>query len=104
GARAGGRACALLGRGHRPGPARLAAALVLVPSAFVAGEAVRSWDALGGPWGLLGASQWNAPVLLSVAALGGVWAVSFRLVAVNLAVAAAVRARTPGPSRAVAAA
>ena len=43
---------ALLG-GLRPGPARLAAALVLVPSAFVAGEAVRSWDGLGGPWGLL---------------------------------------------------
>ena len=53
---------ALLGAGGRPvGPGRLAAALVLVPSAFVAGEALRSWDALGGPWGLLGASQWNAP-------------------------------------------
>jgi apolipoprotein N-acyltransferase len=87
-----------------PTPARLAAALVLVPAAFVAGEAVRSWEGLGGPWGLLGASQWNAPVLLSVAALGGVWAVSFLLVAVNLAVATAVRARTPGPTRVVAAA
>jgi apolipoprotein N-acyltransferase len=90
----------------RPGPTpgRLGAALVLVPAGFVVGEAVRSWDALGGPWGLLGASQWNAPVLLSLAALGGVWAVSFLLVAVNLAVAAAVRAPTPGPTRALAAA
>jgi apolipoprotein N-acyltransferase len=87
-----------------PSPGRLGAALVLVPAAFVVGEAVRSWDALGGPWGLLGASQWNAPVLLSLAALGGVWAVSFLLVAVNLAVAAAVRAPTPGPTRALAAA
>jgi len=95
---------ALLGAARRPGPGRLAAALVLVPSAFVAGEAVRSWEGLGGPWGLLGASQWNAPVLLSVAALGGVWAVSFLLVAVNLAVAAAVRAGTPGSTRAAAAA
>ena len=60
------------GRARAPTPGRLAAALVLVPSAFVAGEAVRSWDGLGGPWGLLGASQWNAPALLSVAALGGV--------------------------------
>jgi apolipoprotein N-acyltransferase len=93
----------LAGPAH-PGRRRLAAALVLVPAAFVVGEAVRSWDALGGPWGLLGASQWNAPVLLSVAALGGVWAVSFLLVAVNLAVAAAVRATTPGPTRVVAAA
>jgi apolipoprotein N-acyltransferase len=95
---------ALLGGDRRPGPGRLAAALALVPSAFVAGEAVRSWDQLGGPWGLLGASQWNAPALLSVAALGGVWAVGFLLAAVNLAVAAAVRSHVPVPTRAAAAA
>jgi apolipoprotein N-acyltransferase len=82
---------------------RLAAAMVLVPSAFVVGEALRSWEGLGGPWGLLGASQWNAPALLSVAALGGVWLLSFLLVAVNVAVAAAVRRRVPGPARATAA-
>jgi apolipoprotein N-acyltransferase len=92
---------ALLG-GRRPGPARLAAALVLVPSAFVAGEAVRSWDGLGGPWGLLGASQWDAPALLSVAALGGVWGLGFLLVAVNLAVAAAARPGMPAATRVVA--
>jgi apolipoprotein N-acyltransferase len=90
---------ALLGGAARPGPGRLAAAVVLVPAAFVAGEAVRSWDALGGPWGLLGASQWNAPALLSVAALGGVWAVGFLLVAVNLAVAAALRPGMASPAR-----
>ena len=88
----------------RPGPRRLAAAMVLIPSAFVAGEALRSWEALGGPWGLLGASQWNAPALLSVAALGGVWGLSFLLVAVNVAVAAAVGRGVPGPTRATAAA
>jgi apolipoprotein N-acyltransferase len=97
-------AWALLGGPARPGPARLAAALVLVPSAFVAGEALRSWEGLGGPWGLLGASQWNAPALLSVAALGGIWGLSFLLVAVNLAVAAAARPRVPVPTRAAAAA
>jgi apolipoprotein N-acyltransferase len=86
-----------------PTPGRLAAALVLVPSAFVAGEALRSWEGLGGPWGLLGASQWNAPALLSVAALGGVWGLSFLLVAVNVAVAAAVGRGAPGPTRATAA-
>jgi apolipoprotein N-acyltransferase len=95
-------AWSLLGGGGRPGRARLAAALVLVPSAFVAGEALRSWDALGGPWGLLGASQWNAPALLAVAALGGVWLLGFLLVAVNVAVAAAVRPGVPGPTRALA--
>jgi apolipoprotein N-acyltransferase len=96
---------ALLGTGaRRVGPGRLAAAMVLVPSAFVAGEALRSWDALGGPWGLLGASQWNAPALLSVAALGGVWGLSFLLVAVNVAVAAALGRGVPGRTRALAAA
>jgi apolipoprotein N-acyltransferase len=97
-------AWALLGGAGRPGPRRLAAAMVLIPSAFVAGEALRSWEALGGPWGLLGASQWNAPALLSVAALGGVWGLSFLLVAVNVAVAAAVGRGVPGPTRATAAA
>jgi len=97
-------AWALLGGASRPGPGRLAAAMVLVPSVFVAGEALRSWEGLGGPWGLLGASQWNAPALLSVAAVGGVWGLSFLLVAVNVAVAVAVGRRVPGPTRATAAA
>jgi apolipoprotein N-acyltransferase len=86
-----------------PTPGRLAAALVLVPSAFVVGEVLRSWEGLGGPWGLLGVSQWNAPALLSVAALGGVWGLSFLLVAVNVAVAAVVGRRVPGPTRVAAA-
>jgi apolipoprotein N-acyltransferase len=83
----------------RPNPGRLAAALVVLPSVVVAGEGLRSWEALGGPWGLLGASQWNSPALLSVAALGGVWAVSFLLVAVNVAVAAAVGPAVPAGTR-----
>ncbi|HWD45228.1 MAG TPA: apolipoprotein N-acyltransferase, partial [Actinomycetota bacterium] len=82
---------------------RLAAALLLVPSAFVVGEALRSWEGLGGPWGLLGASQWNAPALLAVAALGGIWGLSFLLVAVNVAVAAAVAPGVPTTTRALAA-
>jgi apolipoprotein N-acyltransferase len=94
----------LLGRrgGTGPGPGRLALALLLLPSALVAGEAVRSWEGLGGPWGLLGASQWNQPRLLSVAALGGVWAVSFLLAAVNVAVAAALAGGVPARGRVVA--
>jgi apolipoprotein N-acyltransferase len=92
----------LLGRRTDLGPARLALALLLLPSALVAGEAVRSWEGLGGPWGLLGASQWNQPRLLSVAALGGVWAVSFLLAAVNVAVAAALAGGVPARRRALA--
>jgi apolipoprotein N-acyltransferase len=96
----------LLGRrdASGPGAGRLAAALVLLPGAVVVGEALRSWDRLGGPWGLLGASQWNQPRLLSVAALGGVWAVSLLLAAVNVAVAAALAGGVATRDRVVAAA
>ncbi len=72
---------------------RLAAGLLLLPSVWVLGEVVRSWSALGGPWALLGASQWNDRPVLALAAVGGVWAVSFLLVAVNVAVAAALAPR-----------
>lgn len=81
----------------RPAPGRVLAALLLVPSAWVAGEYVRAWPGLGGPWGLLGASQWNQPAVLSLASLAGVWAVGFLLVAVNVGLAVALApARVPG--------
>ncbi len=78
---------------------RLAGALALIPSAFVLTEVIRSWDALGGPWALLGASQWNDRPILALAAVGGVWAVSFLLMAVNLALAVAVGRQVPRPVR-----
>lgn len=81
------------------GPAtagRLLASLVLLPSAWVAAELARSWEHLGGPWALLGTSQWAYRPVLELAAVGGVWLVSFVLVCVNVAVAvAASRDTTP---------
>ena len=71
-------------------PGRFGVALVLLPSAWVAAEFCWSWDRLGGPFGLLGTTQWNDRPELSLAAVGGVWAVSFVLAAVNVAVAVAV--------------
>lgn len=71
--------------GGRITPGRLAAALVLVPSGWLAIELVRSWEYLGGPWGLLGASQWEFSAGLRLASTGGVWLVTFVLVAVNTA-------------------
>jgi apolipoprotein N-acyltransferase len=62
---------------------RAAAALVVVPSAWLVTEWIRSWQGLGGPWAVLGASQWQHPVFLALAAAGGVWLVSFALVAAN---------------------
>src|SRR4051812_42108798 len=53
----------LLGAGA-VGPPRVAPALVLLPCGWLMVELVRSWQYLGGPWGLLGASQWQvAPAL-----------------------------------------
>jgi len=73
-------------------PRRIAAALAVIPAGWVLIEAARSWSALGGPWGLLGASQWRAPPLLASAALGGVWLVSFLIVAANVGVTGLVEA------------
>ncbi|WP_329193372.1 MULTISPECIES: apolipoprotein N-acyltransferase [unclassified Streptomyces] len=64
---------------------RAAAALVLLPAGWLLPELVRSWQGLGGPWGLLGASQWQVPPALVLASVGGVWLVSLLVVAVNCA-------------------
>ncbi|MDL2078052.1 apolipoprotein N-acyltransferase [Streptomyces sp. GXMU-J15] len=76
-----------------PGPGRIAGALVVVPSGWLTVELVRSWEALGGPWGVLGASQWQVEPALRLASVGGVWLLSFLLVALNVAVAVLVSTR-----------
>ncbi|MDH6113819.1 apolipoprotein N-acyltransferase [Kitasatospora sp. MAP12-15] len=68
---------------------RSAAALLVVPSAWSCAEAARSWQSLGGPWALLGTSQWRQPVLLASASLGGVWLTGFLLVTANTALVVA---------------
>jgi apolipoprotein N-acyltransferase len=76
--------------GGSPGPARTAAGLLLIPSGWLVAELVRSWEYLGGPWGLLGASQWQVAPALRLASVGGVWLVSFLVVLVNTVVATLV--------------
>lgn len=73
--------------GREAPPSRRRAAPIVVPSVWVAIEAVRSWEYLGGTWGLLGLSQWRSTLLLQSAALGGVWLLSFVMVAANTALA-----------------
>ncbi|MFC9929080.1 apolipoprotein N-acyltransferase [Streptomyces sp. NPDC127190] len=93
--------------GGLPSPGRCAAALLVLPSGWLLAELVRSWQGLGGPWGLLGASQWQVGPALRLASVGGVWLLSFLVVAVNVAVAVllAVRAaRLPAVASLVAAA
>ncbi|WP_327298852.1 apolipoprotein N-acyltransferase [Streptomyces sp. NBC_01197] len=68
--------------------ARVAAALLVLPSGWLMVELVRSWQGLGGPWGLLGSSQWQVAPALRLASVGGVWLVSLLVVAVNTGVVA----------------
>ncbi|WP_225839084.1 apolipoprotein N-acyltransferase [Streptomyces sp. NK08204] len=79
--------------GGHPSPGRSAAALLVLPSAWLTVELVRSWQGLGGPWGMLGASQWQVGPALRLASVGGVWLLSFLLVAVNVAAAVLVAVR-----------
>lgn len=80
----------------RPSSATSIGAVLVLPAGWVAIEAVRSWPSLGGPWALLGTSQWNQPALLASAALGGVWLTSFLVVAVNVALVATLTASRGG--------
>jgi apolipoprotein N-acyltransferase len=72
---------------------------VVVPSCWLLTEWLRSWQALGGPWAVFGASQWQHPAVLALAAVGGVWLVSFALLLVNVAIVLVIESLprvTPG--------
>ena len=62
---------------------RLVAALIVLPSSWVLIDWVRSWQGIGGPWAVYGASQWQHPVVLALAAVGGIWLISLALVVSN---------------------
>jgi len=66
--------------------------LVVVPSCWLLTEWLRSWQALGGPWAVFGVSQWQHPAVLALAAVGGVWLISFALVLANVAIVLALEA------------
>ena len=82
----------------RPGAAwwRIAAAFLVVPSCWLIPEWIRSYQGLGGPWDLYGASQWQHPAVLALAAVGGVWLVSVALVMANAALLLVLGALRPG--------
>jgi len=62
-------------------------ALATAPMLWVSGEWIRGWLMGGFPWGLLGYSQHRALPVIQIAEVGGVYAVSLLLVAVNAAIA-----------------
>jgi apolipoprotein N-acyltransferase len=74
---------------------RFALALIVVPSCWLIPEWIRSYQGLGGPWALYGASQWQHPAQLALAAVGGVWLVSVALVMANVAITAVLGAVFP---------
>ncbi|MET7480167.1 apolipoprotein N-acyltransferase [Streptomyces sp. NPDC005648] len=76
-----------------PGPGRGTAALLVLPSGWLMVELVRSWQGLGGPWGVIGSSQWQVEPALRLASVGGVWLLSFLVVAVNIALAVLLSVR-----------
>ncbi len=81
----------------RPGVARwrVAAAFAVVPSCWLIPEWMRSYQGLGGPWDLYGASQWQHPAVLALASVGGVWLVSVALVMANAALMLIIGAARP---------
>jgi apolipoprotein N-acyltransferase len=68
---------------------------VVVPSCWLVTEWIRSWRGIGGPWAVLGASQWQHPAVLALAAVGGVWLITFALVAANTGLLVALAATAP---------
>lgn len=78
---------------RRLGWRRALLAAAAVPSGWVLIETVRSWKPFGGPWSLLGASQWNHPEELALASVGGVWLLTFAIMLVNTCVVLLVIAR-----------
>jgi apolipoprotein N-acyltransferase len=90
-----------------PGPStrQAAAALIVLPACWVVIDWIRSWQGFGGPWAVFGATQWQHPVVLALSAVGGIWLITFVLVAANTALTVALTAaRLAGRALGVAAA
>src|ERR1035438_9080914 len=75
---------------------RALAAIIVVPSYWLLTEWARSWQGFGGPWAVLGTSQWQHPAILGLAAVGGVWLVSLALVGANTGILGALVASAAG--------
>jgi apolipoprotein N-acyltransferase len=86
---------AVLRPSERRGWYRALLALVTVPSGWVLIETVRSWKPFGGPWSLLGASQWDHPAELGLASIGGAWLLSFAIMLVNTCIVLILGERWP---------
>lgn len=80
---------------------RVAPVCIVLASGWVVIEFLRSWEHFGGPGALLGTTQWNRASTLALASLGGVWLVSFVVVAVNVALVTALTRHATSGARVV---
>ncbi|UCF97699.1 MAG: apolipoprotein N-acyltransferase [Spirochaetaceae bacterium] len=63
---------------------------LILPVAWIAFEYIRSSGFLGYPWGLWGVTQYQFTSLVQIAAVTGVWGVSFLVLLINSGLAAAL--------------
>ena len=63
--------------------ARPGARFVVMPAAWTVFDWLRSLGFLGYPWGMIGTTQYAAPLVMQTASIGGVWMVSFLVLLVN---------------------
>jgi apolipoprotein N-acyltransferase len=75
---------------------RFGLGLIVLPAAWLIPEWFRSYQGLGGPWDLYGASQWQHPAVLALAAVGGIWLVSVALVMANVGITVLLAELNPG--------
>ena len=80
-----------IARRTRPG-----ARFVVLPAAWLVLDWIRSLGFLGYPWGMIGTSQYAAPLAIQVASIGGVWMVSFLVLLANGVAAAFLTAALQG--------
>jgi apolipoprotein N-acyltransferase len=76
--------------------AKPGARFVVMPAAWVVLDWIRSLGFLGYPWGMIGTSQYGAPLVIQTASIGGVWMVSFLVLLVNGVAAASSAAALQG--------
>jgi apolipoprotein N-acyltransferase len=63
--------------------ARPGAHFIVLPAAWTVFDWLRSLGFLGYPWGMIGTSQYAAPLVTQIASIGGVWMVTFLVLLVN---------------------
>jgi apolipoprotein N-acyltransferase len=79
--------------------ARPGARFVVMPAGWVVFDWLRSLGFLGYPWGMIGTSQYAAPLVIQTASIGGVWMVSFLVLLVNGVAAGTIADALQGASR-----